>query len=166
MPSIPAEALFDACCSGDAAAVSRLLPAGGTSLDLSGQNFRCPNFKNTPLLVAVLEGHADIVRMILERAPNTAVDYATAQSFTALMAAAGYHHADILRLLADRGADMNRSDLLGATPLCHAVAVCHPDQQPRAPDPEGKRQLATVRALLRLGAGTLPPRTPPLGNPF
>jgi len=38
--------------------------------------------------------------MILERAPNTAVDCVDAQGATALLAAAGLHHAEILRLLA------------------------------------------------------------------
>jgi hypothetical protein len=36
MPHIPAQALYCACWDGDAAAVSRLLPAGGTRLNLSG----------------------------------------------------------------------------------------------------------------------------------
>jgi hypothetical protein len=30
MPNINAQALFDACAAGDTAAVSRLLPAGGS----------------------------------------------------------------------------------------------------------------------------------------
>jgi hypothetical protein len=45
--------------------------------------------------------------MILERAPNTTVDYAVASGCTALLHAARYHHREIVRVLADRGADVN-----------------------------------------------------------
>ena len=47
------------------------------------------------------------MRVILERAPNTAVDHETAEGVTALLAVAQYHHADVLRLLADCGGDVN-----------------------------------------------------------
>jgi hypothetical protein len=42
------------------------------------------------------------------------------------------------------------------TALRLAVLNIHPDAQPRDADPDGARKLSTVRALLRLGAGTLP----------
>ena len=71
MPPIPAQALIAACQAGDAAAVSRLLPAGGTNRTLSAQRFQSPNDKATPLIIAAKRGHTGIVRMILERAPNT-----------------------------------------------------------------------------------------------
>jgi ankyrin repeat protein len=98
--SIAAKALLNACPAGDAAAVSSLLPAGGARLHLSGTRFQCPNDKSSPLMVTATHGHADIVRMILARAPNTAVDYVGASGGTALVATAQYHHANILRLLA------------------------------------------------------------------
>ena len=84
MPTIPAQALYEACVRGDAAAVSRLLPAGGTPLNLSGPDFHSDADKDTPLMVASIQGHTDIVRMILERAPNTAVDYMDTIGNTAL----------------------------------------------------------------------------------
>ena len=119
-------------------------------------------------MVAAFHGHTEIVRMILERAPNTPVDDVDdAHGATALLAAAQYHHADILRLLAARGADVNFTDGR-STPLRVAVLqVRDPDlQRPRDPDPGGARQVATVRALLLLGAGTL--RLAPLArrHPF
>ena len=151
---------------GDAAAVSRLLPAGGcrTELDLCGPAFQHPDpaSKTTPLIVAAARGHTQIVRMILERAPNTKVDYADAVGFTALFVAAVYHHADILRLLADRCANVSVTSQRRTTPLRHAVEDFPHMLPPRDPDPDGARQLSTVRALLRLGAGTLPsPRPSP-----
>jgi len=214
MPNINAQALYDACAAGDAAAVSRLLPAGGTPRNLNGLAFQHPTLKSTPLIAAAEGGHTEIVRLILERAPNTAVDHVIAigdtaatmaggtlrnlsgpsfqhpatkstplleaaitghtdivrlileratnttvddtgaMGFSALCMAAQYHHADTLRLLADRGANVNLTDKWRFTPLHRAVLPIHPDDRQRAPDPDGARQLATVRALLRLGAGT------------
>jgi len=163
MPSISAQALLSACVAGDAASVSRLLPAGGTSsLNLSGPEFQHPDptSKTTPLLVAAALGHTDIVRMLLARAPKTAVDYVDAQGATAMIMTSQYHHADNIPLLADCGANVNFMDQWRATPLSIAVAPINfingvpSDQSPRNPDPGA--ELATVRALLRLGAGTLP----------
>jgi len=161
--NIPAAALYNACAARDVAAVSRLLHARGTRLNLSGPPFQDPTTKSTPLMVAAFSGHICIARMLLARAPNTLVDYANAMGFTALLAAAQYHHADILRLLADRGANVClHVGQQGCTPLRLAVGETHPDEPPRGPDPGGERQLATVRVLLRLGAGTLtsPPHRP------
>jgi hypothetical protein len=43
--------LYDACLAGDAAAVSRLLPAGGTRVNLSGPTYQSPyTSKTTPLI--------------------------------------------------------------------------------------------------------------------
>ena len=165
MPNILAQALFHACAAGDAAAVSRLLPAGGTPRNLSGPRFQTPDGPNTtPLMVAALNGRTEIVRMLLALAPNTAVDHADARGFTALLMVTLYHHADILRLLVDHGANLNFAGPRGDTPLRLSVQQIHPDGRPRDPDPDGARRIATVRALLRLGAGTLPPHTP--AQPF
>jgi len=160
MTNINPEALFNACVAGDAAAVSRLLPAGGTPRNLSGQRFQFHTEKSTPLIAAAAYGHTEIVRVILERARNTTLDYANTQGYTAQLVAVQYQHADILRLLADRGANVNLADGLGNTALIHAVSRIHPDSRPRDPDPDGVRQTDTVMALLQLGAGTLLLHTP------
>ena len=153
--------LCRACVDGDAAAVSRLLPAGGTPLNLSGPDCQFFDGKSTPLLLAAGDGHTEIVRMLLDRAPNIAVDYMNAAGATALLAAAVYHHADIIRLLADRGANVNHKSVNLYAALRFAVGRIHPDEAPRDPDPNGARHLATVRALLQLGAGTPPCPLPP-----
>jgi ankyrin repeat protein len=98
MASINPEALYNACVAGDASAVSRLLPAGGTPRNLSGPRFQFNNHKNTPLIAAGASGYTDIVRMMLERARNTNVDYANAHGVTAHLAAVQYRHVDILGL--------------------------------------------------------------------
>ena len=160
MANINPKALYTACLNGDAAAVSRLLPAGGTPRNLSGQRFQFNTDRITPLMVAAALGHTDIVRMILQRARNTPVDYANARGFTAQIMAAQYHHVDIVRLLADCGANVNLATRRGNTAIHLAVAPFSPDDHPRDPDPDGARQLATVKALLELDAGTSP-RPPP-----
>ena len=55
---------------------------------------------------------------------------------------------------------------LRATPLRLAVGQIAPSADPqRDHDPDRARQLGTVKALLRLGAGTLPySRPPPLAG--
>jgi ankyrin repeat protein len=167
MQNINAQAQFNACAAGDAAAVSRLLPAGGPPRNLSGPRFQQGDIKSTALIAAAAFGHTEIVQMIL--APNTDVNYANAMGDTALIMAAQYHHADILRLLADRGAsliftgqrrfthrggDSRIEGPGGFTPLHLAVAPIRPGEPRRNPDPDGARQIASVRALLRLSAGT------------
>jgi hypothetical protein len=149
MPSDSARELFNACLHGDVAAVSRLLPsqsAADTSTALTG---------------AATFGHMDVVRMILERTPDSAIDSREAtHGGTALGAAAYFHHADILELLADRGAKVNLLGIQLDTPLHLAVGLIHPDEYPRDPDPDGARQVTTVKSLLRLGAGTKPLKAP------
>jgi hypothetical protein len=49
--AIPAQALFDACKAGDAAAVSKLVPAGGTPLNLSAPAFQA-GACTRPLLIS------------------------------------------------------------------------------------------------------------------
>ena len=89
MPNIPPEALYNACQAGDAAAVSRLLPTGGTPLNLSGPHYQEPYSITTPLHMAAMHGHTAIVRMILERAPNTVADVVCAYGVTALLLGQG-----------------------------------------------------------------------------
>ena len=146
--------------------MGRLLPEGGTELDLSGPAFQLPDdeTKITLLMLAAAGGHTDVVRMILERAPNTTVDSVDVRGFTALFVAAMFHHAEIVRLLAGRGANVNFASLGFTTPLTEATKPQSPVQL--ADDPDGVRQRKAVRTLLRLGAGTfLPAPCPPAPLP-
>jgi hypothetical protein len=47
MPIIPAAALYNACAAGDAAAVSTLLPRGGTPVNLSGPRSSSPTARTS-----------------------------------------------------------------------------------------------------------------------
>ena len=64
--------------------------------------------------------NADDVRAI--RASSYAVNHVDGRVATAVMMAAQQHHAGIVRVLAERGADVNFADQRRATPLCLAVA--------------------------------------------
>ena len=130
-------------------------------LNLSGPRFQTPDTpKTTPLMMAALIGHTEVVRTILALAPNTTVDQPDARGFTALSMATLYHHAVVLRLLVAHGANLHFAGPRGDPPLRLSFEKIHPDGRPRDPDPDGARQIAIVRALLRLGAGTLPPHIP------
>jgi len=104
------------------------------------------------------------VRILFELAPNTAVDVGNVSGGTALMGAASYLHLDVVKLLIDHGANVNLANFANETPLSAACGETNPGEEPRDPDPGGTRQVATVRALLQLGAGTLP-SFPPLPHP-
>jgi hypothetical protein len=162
MPIVSLTDLYNACSDGDAATVRRLLPAGGTRLDMSREAFQASNFlKSTPLMVAAQYGRTEIVRIILDLAHNTAVDAADATGGTPLFQAAAHLHVGVIHVLAERGASLNVASLFGQTPLSVAAGQMLPGSPaPRDPDPDGARQIATVRALLRLGAGTLPSSSP------
>jgi hypothetical protein len=165
MPSMSVNALHNACIRGDVAAVSRLLPARGTPLNLSGPRFQSSPHKTTPLMNASCGGHVDIVRLILDRARNTDVDHADKIGSTALLVAAQYHHACIVRLLADHGASVNHAGPEGRTPLRLAVGLNHDrDAPPRDPDPDDVRQIDTVWRCSNSTRVGCPPRLQPLHN--
>ena len=56
MTNINPQALYTACLNGDAAAVSRLLPLGGTPRNLSGPRFQPPDDNSTPLMACCRVG--------------------------------------------------------------------------------------------------------------
>ena len=92
---IDASALYHACIDGDVETVARLLPSSSSDLsrrnarrlDLSDVMYRSPTTKTTPLIAAAGRGYTKIVKLILERAPDTAVDYVDARIATALFMA-------------------------------------------------------------------------------
>ena len=88
----------------------------------------------TPLHQAVLEGHKDIVSLLLnEGCPSNVVD---SEGSSVLHYAAQHGQIHMIEMLAERGLDVNISDDEGWTAL-HYAAGCD--------------QLESVRTLLRLG---------------
>ena len=80
----------------------------------------------TALQAAVIEGHADIVKLLIKHDANVNAASDTG-SVTPLHYAAGNGHADIVKLLIDHGADINVKDGGGYTPLRRADFADHPE---------------------------------------
>ena len=64
-------------------------------------------------MIAAQNGNTEIVRILLDLAPNTAVDTRDLAGNTALISAAAYLHVDIIQQLIDRGADVNAENMMG-----------------------------------------------------
>ena len=76
-------------------------------------------FTGDPLLRAVTEGDADLVRALLDE--GRGVDSHTILDDTLLIIAAGSGHLDLVRLLLDRGANVRAQNSLGTTAV-HAAS--------------------------------------------
>ena len=128
--SLAAE-IHDIARSGDLAELQR------ATLNGAGVNDRS-NRGETPLMIASMAGHGEIVSYLLQRGAH--IDARNDRGLSALHAAAYSGQADIARLLIDRGAriDDEKNDF-GVTPL-HLAAE--------------ENQIEVVYVLLELGADT------------
>lgn len=90
----------------------------------AGANLKSTNrYGGTALIPACHYGHVDTVRVLLATAMD--VDHVNDLGWTALLEAVilgdgGPRHAEIVRLLIARGANLNLADRSGVTPLAHA----------------------------------------------
>ena len=102
--------------------VARLLITHGANVQATGIH------DATPLFMACQEGHTAMVRLLLEDDNNKAkmiIDQARHDGVTPLMAASLHGHAQIDRLLLDRGACVDRTDNLGNGALWSACQKGH-----------------------------------------
>jgi ankyrin repeat protein len=77
-------------------------------------------FKQTPLMEAVRNGHAEVVKLLLA---HKEVDVNKAgYGGTPLLAAVARRHAEVVKLLLEEGVDVNKA-YLGLTPLALAVHI-------------------------------------------
>lgn len=107
---------FDALERDDLAELDRTLARG---LDVNTRNADM-----TLLMFAASRGHADAVRLLLERGAR--VDPVSVSGATALDFASLTGNAETLALLLRAGADPNAQDALRNTPLMYAVASGDP----------------------------------------
>ncbi len=124
-----AATIHDAAKSGDLAQVQRLVVDGA---DVNEKAVR----DETPIMIATLVGHGEIVNYLLQRGAN--IDARNASGLSSLHAAAYGGHTDIVKLLVAKGANVNdASNRFGVTPLHLASEENH---------------IGTVQALLKQGA--------------
>jgi uncharacterized protein len=126
-------AFLVACRNGNAELVRAALAAGA---DIRSTN----RYGSTALMGPSYRGHVETVRLLL--ATPIAIDHVNDLGWTALLEAIilgrdGPEHAEIVRMLIARGADVNRPDREGITPLQHA---------------RQRRQAQVVRMLQDAGA--------------
>ncbi|XP_064614548.1 ankyrin repeat and SOCS box protein 14-like [Liolophura sinensis] len=107
-------ALMVASKKGHAAIVNRLLDAVECS----------DRFGYTPLMYAVVEGHIDVVKLLLERGCDPLSRRWSAKD-TALHFAASYGHVEITALLLEYISDPDIPDCIGITPLYLAAEEGH-----------------------------------------
>src|SRR5947207_9068830 len=100
--------LYLACSNGNAAMIKLLLDAGAdpNSVDATGQ---------TALMTASSVGDLNSVKVLLDRGAAVDTRDRTFQQ-TALMFAVRDNHPDVVRLLVERGADVNAKTKQGETP--------------------------------------------------
>ena len=105
--------VHDAAASGDANAVDLLLTTGLSTADDRNQ------YGSTPLHIAVVNGHEDIVSLLLDKgaSPNAANE----DGNTPLHAAVGKGERQCAKLLLERGADAEITSNSGAKPLIVAL---------------------------------------------
>ena len=78
----------------------------------------------TPLQWAARQGHADVVRLLLEKGANVNAQRLQGHGETPLYQAASNGHADVVGLLLQKGANVNA---LGSAPLYGAASNGHAD---------------------------------------
>lgn len=109
--------LHEAVESGDMAQVQALI-AAGADVDAKGPN------QATPLILASLEGHSEVVKFLLDKDAN--IGSRNEGGLTALHAATYRGHFELVEILVTEGGDLNDGDnRFQATPLHMAAEENH-----------------------------------------
>ncbi len=107
------EVAFEAAREGDVKALSAYFEIG-QPVDVANKR------GDTLLILAAYHGHEDAVRVILAR-PKVPVDARNKMGFTATTGAAYKGYVGIVKMLAEKGADLNAANDRGQTPLMFAA---------------------------------------------
>ena len=102
---------------GGSTLIVRLLLDKGVGIDVRNKK------EQTPLWLAVSNGHEAVVKLLLDRGAE--VDVKDSNGQTPLQQAASNGHEAVVKLLLDKGAEVDVKDWFGQTPLQHAVSNGH-----------------------------------------
>lgn len=124
LPKMAAQDAADEVCTaaerGDVEAVRRLL---NQDCGLLEARISEGNLLRTPLMLAALEGHMEVVTFLVEEGAD--VNARDADGETPLCMAAGWGHEEVVAFLLSRGADARTSNRHGSTPLHEASCEGH-----------------------------------------
>lgn len=109
-------ALTAAACNGHLAVVRALIARGALVTTSDNQGF-------SPLYLSCYKGHEAIVRELVNASPPPNVSQPTADGTTPLHAASLCGYAEIVRMLLDKGAEVNARNHGFHTPLGHALGA-------------------------------------------
>lgn len=102
--------------------VRRLLDGGADATREIETPIRDGVHRTTPLAAAAHGGHADIVRLLLERGAPPATRPAWGHSVLVSLALEGFYEPEVVRLLVEAGADPSERDEESGLDILHAVA--------------------------------------------
>jgi ankyrin repeat protein len=115
----PVHPIHYAAETGDLAKVHAILDENPREIGARG------SLAMTPLMLAALEGHTDVVKLLLDK--GAPVNETNEYKVPPLFMAAGAGHIDIVKLLLDKGAKVNARTNHDNTPLEHAAQNGHAD---------------------------------------
>ena len=106
---------------GDTHGVQRILSSGLVNVD-------CDDGIDTPLILAAIMGHLEIMRLLINAGANVnwcgptdlGKEY-NRKRFSPLIKATSYNEIEVVKLLIDAGAYIDQADGIGRTPLQYAV---------------------------------------------
>ena len=159
--------LHYACDNGDVE-MTKLLLDNWAIVDIEAKHTRC-----TPLIIATLGDHKEIVNLLLEYGAN--INHKDATERTALTLVALKPNLNMLEFIISNGADVNTKGISGMTPLREAAQAFHEDivkyllenganineRDDAGYTPlmntilrrdDGKKRIDTIRLLLEMGA--------------
>ena len=113
--------LVKAARKGDVKRVRELLASGADPNQYDP--FDDDSLLDPPLMVAVFARQPEVVRVLAEAGASLT----PRGPYDPLVLAAGWGHLELIEALLESGADVNRPDRMGATPLYEAVHKKHPE---------------------------------------
>lgn len=115
--NVDADTFRRACTSGDTDLVRAALEHNKSLVNTRGK------IGMTPLMLAALQGHKDVVRLLIDNGAN--INAVNEDNGTPLMAAVNGNNLDIVKLFIDSNADLEIRSCEDKTALAYAITLGH-----------------------------------------